>query len=171
MDDIVALCKRRGFIFPASEIYQGINGFWDYGPLGIELKNNLRDAWWNRMVRTPPLGPDGEPLQIVGVDTSIIQNPRVWEASGHVGGFNDPMVDCRQTKARYRYDHLRALRSKVDPNLPLYAFMSGEPEVAFKKLKKLGQRGAPENWEELALTDLPVSELPRVVGQIGRAHV
>jgi glycyl-tRNA synthetase len=112
MDDIVALCKRRGFIFPASEIYQGINGFWDYGPLGVELKNNLRDAWWNAMVRTPPLGPDGQPLSIVGVDTSIVQNPKTWEASGHIGGFNDPMVDCRETKNRYRADHLMVPRTK-----------------------------------------------------------
>ncbi|MEY4579189.1 MAG: glycyl-tRNA synthetase [Pseudomonadota bacterium] len=164
MDDIVALCKRRGFIFPASEIYQGINGFWDYGPLGIELKNNLRDAWWNRMVRTPPLGPDGDPLQIVGIDTSIIQNPRVWEASGHVGGFNDPMVDCRQSKARYRYDHLFVFRSTVDATLPMFAFMSGEPEPALKKLKKLGQRGAPENFEQLPLSAIPSDLLSRVVG-------
>jgi glycyl-tRNA synthetase len=164
MDDIVALCKRRGFIFPASEIYQGINGFWDFGPLGIELKNNLRDAWWNAMVRTPPLGPDGEPLQIVGVDTAIIQNPRVWEASGHLGGFSDPMVDCRQSKARYRYDHLRVLRSKSDATLPMFAFMEGEPEAVRKKLKKLGARYAEENFEELALNSLPVSELARVVG-------
>jgi glycyl-tRNA synthetase len=164
MDDIVALCKRRGFIFPASEIYQGINGFWDFGPLGIELKNNLRDAWWNAMVRTPPLGPDGEPLQIVGVDTAIIQNPRVWEASGHLGGFSDPMVDCRQSKARYRYDHLHVLRSKTDPTLPMFAFMQGEPEAVRKKLKKLGARGAEENFEELELNKLPVSELARVVG-------
>jgi glycyl-tRNA synthetase len=164
MDDIVALCKRRGFIFPASEIYQGINGFWDYGPLGVELKNNLRDAWWQRMVRTPPLGPDGEPLQIVGVDTAIIQNPRVWEASGHVGGFSDPMLDCRQSKSRYRYDHLRVFRSKLDPSLPMFAFVDGEPEPARKKLKKLGNRGAPENFEELPLNTLPVSDLARVVG-------
>jgi glycyl-tRNA synthetase len=106
MDDIVALCKRRGFVFPASEIYGGLNGFWDYGPLGTELKNNLRDAWWNDMVACPPPGPDGAPLSIVGVDTAIVRNPRVWEASGHVGGFNDPMVDCRETKSRYRADHL-----------------------------------------------------------------
>ncbi|MHC4980825.1 MAG: glycine--tRNA ligase, partial [Planctomycetota bacterium] len=79
MEDIVALCKRRGFIYPASEIYGGINGFWDYGPLGTELKNNLRDAWWRGMVRRPPAGPDGHPLEIVGLDSSIIQNPRVWE--------------------------------------------------------------------------------------------
>ena len=102
MDDLVSLCKRRGFIFPASEVYGGLNGFWDYGPLGTELKNNIRDAWWQDMVRCPPPGPDGNPISVVGLDSSIIQNPRVWEASGHVDGFNDPMVDCRESKARYR---------------------------------------------------------------------
>jgi len=106
MTDIVALCKRRGFVYPASEIYGGINGFWDYGPLGVELKNHLRDAWWHEMVRCPPFDDDGHPLSIVGLDSSIIQNPRAWEASGHVAGFNDPMVDCRETKSRYRADHL-----------------------------------------------------------------
>ncbi len=106
MKEIVALCKRRGFIFPASDIYGGLNGFWDYGPLGVELKNNLRDAWWKRMVTCPPIGPDGQPLQIVGLDAAIIQNPKAWEASGHVGGFNDPMVDDTSTKKRYREDHL-----------------------------------------------------------------
>lgn len=106
MEDIVSLCKRRGFVYPASEIYGGINGFWDYGPLGVQLKNNLRDAWWEAMVLNPPKGPDGERLQIVGLDSSIIQNPKVWEASGHVGGFNDPMVDDTETKQRFRADHL-----------------------------------------------------------------
>ncbi len=106
MPDIVALCKRRGFVYPASEIYGGINGFWDYGPLGVELKNNLRDAWWHEMVRCPPPGPDGALLDIVGLDSSIIQHPRTWEASGHVAGFNDPMVDCRESKSRYRADQL-----------------------------------------------------------------
>ena len=104
MDDIMALCKRRGFIYPASEIYGGINGFWDYGPLGAQLKKNLRDAWWQDTVMAP-VGPDGEPaigpnnapVEIVPLDTCIIQNPKVWEASGHVGGFNDPMVDDRET--------------------------------------------------------------------------
>jgi glycyl-tRNA synthetase len=104
MEDLVSLCKRRGFVYPASEIYGGINGFWDYGPLGVQLKNNLRDAWWEAMVLHPPKGPDGRRLQIVGLDSSIIQNPKVWEASGHVGGFNDPMVDCRESKQRYRAD-------------------------------------------------------------------
>lgn len=116
MDDLVALCKRRGFIFPASEIYGGINGFWDFGPLGVELKNNLRDAWWRDMVRCPPIGPDGHQVAIVGIDSSIIQNPRVWEASGHVAGFNDPMVDCRTCKARFRADHLQEMQCPRKPS-------------------------------------------------------
>jgi glycyl-tRNA synthetase len=106
MERLVALCKRRGFIFQCSEIYGGINGFWDYGPLGVELKNNLRDAWWDAMVRNPPPGPDGEPVDIVGLDCSIISHPRVWEASGHVGGFADPMQTCRQCKKLFRADHV-----------------------------------------------------------------
>lgn len=116
MNELVALCKRRGFIFAASEIYGGINGFWDFGPLGVALKNNLRDRWWRDMVIAPPIGPDGKPLQIVGVDSAIIQNPKAWEASGHVGGFNDPMVDCKETKLRYRQDHLDFVVIKDDDN-------------------------------------------------------
>ncbi len=106
MKDIVALCKRRGFIFPASDIYGGINGFWDYGPLGVELKNNLRDLWWKAMVITPPIGPDGAPVEIVGLDSSIIQNPKAWVASGHVGGFSDPMQKCPDCGHFVRADHL-----------------------------------------------------------------
>ncbi len=107
LETLTSLCKRKGFIFPASEIYGGINGFWDFGPLGVELKNNLRDVWWRDMVTSPPIGPGGEPLDIHGVDSAIIQNPRVWEASGHLAGFSDPMVDCRTCKARFREDHLQ----------------------------------------------------------------
>ncbi|MEX0885587.1 MAG: glycine--tRNA ligase [Phycisphaeraceae bacterium] len=109
MDDIVALCRRRGFIWQSSEIYGGINGFWDYGPLGALLKKNLKDAWFNDIVTSPPDGPDGHPLSIVPVDTTIIMNPRVWEASGHVAGFNDPMVDDKETQQRFRADHLVGL--------------------------------------------------------------
>ncbi|MFI4893537.1 MAG: glycine--tRNA ligase [Phycisphaerales bacterium JB058] len=116
MDDIMALCKRRGFIYQASEIYGGINGFWDYGPLGAQLKKNLRDAWWQDVVMNPCVGqpgPDGEPVEIVPVDTCIIQNPKVWEASGHVGGFNDPMVDDKETKQRFRADHLMGIYADI----------------------------------------------------------
>src|SRR5262245_17070497 len=98
MDKLVSLCKRRGFIFPSSEIYGGINGFWDYGPLGVELKRNIKDAWWRDVVQSRD--------DVVGLDCSIIMNPRVWEASGHVGGFSDPLVDCKATKERYRADQL-----------------------------------------------------------------
>src|SRR5215470_14836406 len=110
MEKLVSLCRRRGFIFQSSEIYGGINGFWDYGPLGVELKKNIKDAWWHDMVRNPPPGPDGQEIAMVGVDCSIIMNPQVWEASGHVGGFADPMVDCKETKIRYRADQLVVFR-------------------------------------------------------------
>ena len=95
MAKFAKFCKDMGFIFQSSEIYGGINGFWDYGPLGVELKRNIKDAWWQDMVRNPPPGPDGQEIRMVGLDCSIIMNPKVWEASGHVGGFSDPMVDCK----------------------------------------------------------------------------
>ena len=98
MDNIVALAKRRGFIFQSSEIYGGYNGFFDFGPLGSELKKNIRDCWWDDMVRRRD--------DIVGIETSIIMHPKVWEASGHVAGFTDPLVDCKVSKQRYRADQL-----------------------------------------------------------------
>ncbi|MEN8181816.1 MAG: glycine--tRNA ligase [Myxococcota bacterium] len=98
MDDLVSLCVRRGFIFQSSEIYGGINGFWDYGPLGVELKNNLKALWWQRVVR--------EREDVVGLDSSIIAHPRTWEASGHTEQFGDLMVDCRACKKRFRADQL-----------------------------------------------------------------
>ncbi|MGA1193949.1 MAG: glycine--tRNA ligase [Kiritimatiellia bacterium] len=116
MEELAALCKRRGFVFQASEIYGGLNGFWDYGPLGIQLKNNIRDDWWKHMVECPPIGPDGDPLQIVGLDSAIIQNPRTWVASGHVAGFNDPMIDCRACKARFRADQLDSYECPRKPS-------------------------------------------------------
>jgi glycyl-tRNA synthetase len=98
MEKIVSLCKRRGFIFQSSEIYGGLNGFWDYGPLGVELKRNLKDFWWRRNVR--------EREDIVGMDGAIIMNRVVWKASGHEDTFSDPLVDCRSCKSRHRADHL-----------------------------------------------------------------
>src|SRR5207245_6938142 len=108
MEKLMSLCKRRGFIFQSSEIYGGINGFWDYGPLGVELKKNIKEVWWQDMVRNPPLGPDGQEIQMVGVDCSIIMNPKVWEASGHAAGFQDPMVSCTAEgcKKLFRADKL-----------------------------------------------------------------
>lgn len=98
MEKIVSLAKRRGFVFQASEIYGGLAGFWDYGPLGIELANNLKNEWWKAMVH--------ETENIHGIDGAIIQNPKLWEASGHVAGFTDPLVEDLVTKKRYRADHL-----------------------------------------------------------------
>ncbi|OHE73272.1 MAG: glycine--tRNA ligase [Verrucomicrobia bacterium GWF2_51_19] len=98
MEKIVSLCKRRGFIFQASEIYGGLNGFFDYGPLGVEMRKNIKDAWWQDMVQRRD--------DIVGLDSAIIQHPKVWESSGHIQGFSDPMVDCRESKMRYRADQL-----------------------------------------------------------------
>lgn len=165
MEKLVSLCKRRGFVFPASEIYGGINGFWDYGPLGVQLKNHLRDRWWRDMVECPPIGPDGRPLDIVGVDSSIIQNPKAWVASGHVGGFSDPMVDCRETKSRYRLDHVMVYRPREGADqYPSYAFMEGQPEQPLKKMKRaLRGRDAEELFEVVALEDLEPSEYAMIV--------
>jgi glycyl-tRNA synthetase len=104
MAKFASFCKDMGFIYQSSEIYGGINGFWDYGPLGVELKRNIKEAWWQDMVRNPPPGPDGQEIRMVGLDCSIIMNPKVWVASGHVGGFSDPMVDCKKCRRRFRAD-------------------------------------------------------------------
>ncbi len=172
MDKIMALCKRRGFIYQASEIYGGINGFWDYGPLGAQLKRNLRDAWWDDNVMrscSGLLGPNGKPVSIVPVDTCIIQHPRVWEASGHVAGFSDPMVDCRETKLRYRYDHVSVYvpttfaaappaaegQGGGDQGKPLFAFVSDTPSES--KQKKKAEKAYGE------VTVIPLSQVPKAL--------
>ncbi len=109
MERLVALCKRRGFIFQSSEIYGGIGGFWDYGPLGVELKRNVKAAWWEDIVRKRD--------DMVGLDCSIIMNPKVWEASGHVAGFNDPLIDCRKCKARFRADKVFSVAANEGDNV------------------------------------------------------
>lgn len=98
MDTIVNLSKTRGFVFPGSEIYGGLANTWDYGPLGIELKNNVKAAWWKKFIQEPPYN--------VGLDAAILMNPKTWEASGHLNNFNDPMIDCKQCKSRHRADKL-----------------------------------------------------------------
>ncbi len=98
MDIITAMCKNRGFVFPGSEIYGGLANSWDYGPLGVEFKNNVKKAWWKKFVQESPTN--------VGLDSAILMNPEVWVATGHVGGFSDPLMDCRACKTRYRADQL-----------------------------------------------------------------
>src|ERR671928_2135675 len=137
MEKLVALCKRRGFIFGSSEVYGGLNGFWDYGPLGVELKKNIKDAWWHDMVRNPPPGPDGQEIRMVGLDCSIIMNPKVWEASGHVGGFADPMVDCKKCRRRYRADKvfLAGLAAEGQPVSIVLAFEANDKGETAKLLE------------------------------------
>jgi glycyl-tRNA synthetase len=108
MDKLVSLCKRRGFIFQSSEIYGGLGSVWDYGPLGVELKKNLKDRWWRAMVHARD--------DIEGLDAGILMSPRVWEASGHVAGFSDPLVDCKQCKQRFRGDDPRIKGTPGQPD-------------------------------------------------------
>ena len=111
MEKIVSLCKRRGFLFQSSEIYGGVQGFWDYGPLGVELKRNLKDAWWHDMIagHNEQLLAANAPstFEMVGLDSTIIMHPQVWKCSGHYDLFHDHMVDCRESKKRYRFDQVR----------------------------------------------------------------
>lgn len=111
MEKIVSLCKRRGFLFQSSEIYGGVQGFWDYGPLGVELKRNLKEAWWRDMIagHNELITPEGAPstFEMVGLDSTIIMHPQVWKCSGHYDLFHDHMVDCKESKKRYRFDQVR----------------------------------------------------------------
>jgi glycyl-tRNA synthetase len=108
MDKIVSLCKRRGFVFQSSEIYGGLGSVWDYGPLGVELKKNVKDRWWRAMVQARD--------DIEGLDAAILMHPKVWEASGHVAGFTDPLVDCRTCKARFRADKIQESNCPQKPS-------------------------------------------------------
>jgi glycyl-tRNA synthetase len=157
MEKIVSLCKRRGFIFQSSEIYGGINGFWDYGPLGVELKRNLKDAWWRRMTY--------EREDVVGLDATIIMHPKIWEASGHVKTFSDPMVDCLLTQNRFRADQIEPQSGTVytysgatSPSgwkpTKTYSVLlrKGEhPDRARKLAKQYYALGSMDSWEEMTL--------------------
>ncbi len=120
MDKLVALCRRRGFLFQSSEIYGGLNGFWDYGPLGVELKRNIKEAWWRDMAtgHNELVKPQGAPstYEMVGLDSSIIMHPQVWKCSGHYDLFHDMMVDCRECKGRWRADHLQSAECPPKPS-------------------------------------------------------
>ena len=107
MDTIIALCKGRGFVYAGSEIYGGLANSWDYGPLGVEFKNNVKRAWWKRFVQESPYN--------VGLDSAILMNPEVWVASGHVGGFSDPLMDCKECKTRHRADQLIEEQTGTSP--------------------------------------------------------
>ena len=178
MEQIVSLCKRRGFVYPASEIYGGLNGFWDYGPLGVLLKNNIRDSWWRNMVITPPIGPDGHPIEMVGLDSAIIQHPKTWVASGHAVNFNDPMVDCTETKKRYRADHVNVAHCFAEKGGNqrelgwISAVADGDEarEMIAARAKKLvkktggGEFLCPEGGTLTPYTKLPADVQKKVIG-------
>lgn len=164
LKDVVTLCKKRGFIFHASEIYGGVNGFWDYGPLGTELKNNIRNLWWESMVHCSPIGPNGEPIKIVGLDSSIIQSTKVWEASGHLDSFSDPMVDCKESKMRYRADNMIVLIPKDSIGVK-YAFIDGTDEAEMqKRITKNKYKRLLSDYDVIDLPNLPFSEFSSVLG-------
>ena len=155
MDKIVSLAKRRGFIFQSSEIYGGLNGFWDYGPLGVALKRNLKECWWQDMVaghdELATLPGAGSPYEMTGLDCTIIMHPQVWKCSGHFDLFHDWLVDCRESKRRYRYDHLQGrfatYRAK---RVFIVSDQSGEEAVADSEAKALKFFGVrPKNSDEI----------------------
>eukprot|EP00935_MAST-01C_sp_MAST-1C-sp1_P001123 g1123.t1 len=168
MHTLVSLCKRRGFIFPSSEIYSSFAGFFDYGPLGTELRNNIKQAWWQDMVHRRD--------DVVGLDCSIISSPAVWVASGHVGGFSDPMVDCKESKLRYRADHLHYAPVVIegeDEAVGYVCVVEGEEseeqlaKMAKKQAKKVlkanDKKGAKLRPLELRpFTEASEDEIPRI---------
>ena len=109
MEKLVTVCKNYGFVFQGSEIYDGLANTWDYGPVGVELKNNVKKLWWTRFIQ--------ENDNSFGVDSAILMNPKVWEASGHVGGFSDPLIDCKECKTRHRADKLiEGFTDEINPD-------------------------------------------------------
>lgn len=168
---LVSLCKRRGFIFQSSEIYGGINSCWDMGPLGVELKNNLKKVWWEAMTRTE---------DIVGLDASILMAPQVWKASGHVDGFSDPLVECKNCKSRFRVDNLKVegkcnnckdggdLTAPRNFNLMFKTFMGPvEESAAVVYLRPETAQGIYVNFENVQTSMR--KKIPFGIAQIGKA--
>ncbi len=161
MESIVSLCRRRGFIFQSSEIYSGINGFFDYGPMGVELRRNIKEAWWKDFVQRRD--------DIVGLDSTIIHHPKTWEASGHVDNFTDPLVDCKASKQRYRADQLFFAPVVVDGRTAGYVsalesdHVERELQEEAEKLKrKEGLRGELEPVRPREFTEATPEEIPQI---------
>jgi glycyl-tRNA synthetase len=178
MDKIVSLAKRRGFVFPSSEIYGGINACWDYGPLGIRLKNNVKQLWWRAMTQMRD--------DIEGLDAAILMHPRVWEASGHVENFTDPLVDCRTCKSRFRADQIESFQCPMKPskhpgehdqcdlteprlfNLMFKTFMGPvEDAAAVVYLRPETAQGIYVNFENVRVASR--QKIPFGIAQIGKA--
>jgi glycyl-tRNA synthetase len=179
MEKIVSLCKRRGFVFPSSEIYGGLGSCWDYGPMGVELKRNIRDMWWKAMVQ--------ERSDVVGIESSIMMHPRVWQASGHVGGFADPLVECKSCHLRWRVEDLDkegtmsedgngrrcpSCGGELTPprmfNLMFKTFMGAlEEEASIVYLRPETAQGMFVNFDNVITTSR--KKLPLGIAQIGRS--
>lgn len=170
LNTLVSLCKRRGFVFQSSEIYGGINACWDYGPLGVELKQNVKQMWWKEMTKRP---------DIVGVDAAILMHPTVWKASGHVDGFSDPLVECKDCKSRFRLDQLSDPKkcnscgksNLSEPrmfNLMFKTFMGPvEETAAIVYLRPETAQGIFVNFENVQVTSR--KKIPFGIAQIGKA--
>jgi glycyl-tRNA synthetase len=169
MDTLVSLCKRRGFIFPSSDIYGGLESCWDYGPLGVELKKNVKEAWWKSMVQYRD--------DIVGIDASIIMHPNVWKASGHVEGFSDPLVECKKCNLRWRTDEVEGDKCKIcgspltEPrlfNLMFKTFMGPvENDANVVYLRPETAQGIFVNFDNVMTTIR--KKLPFGIAQIGKS--
>ncbi len=174
MDKLVALCKRRGFLFQSSEIYGGLNGFWDYGPLGVELKRNVKEAWWRDMVTghddlaTLPGAPS--PFEMVGLDCTIIMHPQVWKCSGHYDLFHDYMVDCRESKKRYRHDQVQGRWVEAKGRRIFVAVQSGEKESeqieqrALKYFNLRAKHAEELHWDGPVVSLTTVKDFSEVLG-------
>lgn len=169
MDKIVSLCKRRGFVFQSSEIYGGLGSCWDYGPLGVELKRNIKEAWWRAVVQ--------ERDDIVGLDSSIMMHPKVWVASGHVAGFSDPLVECKQCHLRWRATDLQSnkcpecggeLTEPKQFNLMFKTFMGPvEDDASIIYLRPETAQGIFVNFENVMMSSR--KKLPFGIAQIGKS--
>jgi glycyl-tRNA synthetase len=169
MEKVVNLCKRRGFVFPGSEIYGGLGSSLDYGPLGVELKRNVKEAWWRAVVT----GRD----DVVGIDAAVIMHPKVWEASGHVSGFSDPLVDCKSCKQRFRADHVQGttcpacggeLTEARQFNLMFKTYVGPvEDTASVAYLRPETAQGMFVNFRNVLETSR--LKLPFGIGQIGRS--
>src|SRR5690606_21309644 len=170
LSTLVSLCKRRGFVFPSSEIYGGLNSCWDYGPLGVELKNNIKKAWWDAMTNRD---------DVVGLDSSILMAPQIWQASGHVDGFSDPLVECKACKSRHRVDKMKdpsvcdncGSKDLTEPrnfNLMFKTFMGPvEDSAAVIYLRPETAQGIYVNFENVQVTSR--KKIPFGIAQIGKA--
>jgi glycyl-tRNA synthetase len=175
MEKLVSLCRRRGFLFQSSEIYGGLNGFWDYGPLGVELKRNVKEAWWRDMVTSHnELSlPEGAPrtFEMTGLDSTIIMHPQVWKCSGHYDLFHDMMVDCRESKRRYRYDQVvgrwvetRGERIFVTSMAEIETRQDDMQQRALKFFKLRAKNAEELAWDGPAVALPKVDDPSRVLG-------